>query len=56
MLAIPYAAKIDFYFLTPNGINIPDWPSLAIFFTMLRTITASVHLSERLTDIIRILG
>ena len=29
---VPYAAKVDFYFLTPNGINMPDWPSLAIFY------------------------
>ena len=35
MLAIPYAAKVDFCFLTPTGMNMPDWPSLAIFFTIL---------------------
>ena len=47
-----------FFFLTPNDINMPDWPSSAIFFTVLMvwTITASVYLSEHLTDIIRILG
>ena len=58
MLAIPYAAKFEFCFLTPNDTNTLDWPSLAIFFTvlMVRTITSSVCLSERLTDIIRILG
>ena len=58
VLAIPYAAKVDLSFLTPNGINMQDWPSLAIFYTILSvwTITASVCLLERLTDIIRILG
>ena len=58
MLVIPCAAKVDFCFLTPNDINMPDWPSLAIFFTifMVWTITASVCLLECLTDIIRILG
>ena len=35
MLVIPYAAKVEFCFLTPNGINVRDWPSIAIFFTML---------------------
>ena len=58
VLAIPYAAKVDFSFLTPNSINMQDWPSLAIFYTILSvwTRTASVCLLERLTDIIRILG
>ena len=58
MLAIPYADKVDFCFLTPNGINMQVSPSLATFFTILMvyTITASVCLSERLKDIIRILG
>ena len=50
MLAIPHTAKVDFCFLTPNGINMPDWPSLATYGMN------SVCLSERLTDIIRILG
>ena len=58
MLAIPYAAKVEVCFLTPNDINMQDWPSLAIFFTilMVSTITVSVCLSERLTDMTRILG
>ena len=34
MLAIPYTAKFDFCFLTPNGINMKDWPSLAMFFIL----------------------
>ena len=58
MLAIPIMANVDFCFLTPNGINMQDWSPLALFFTMLMvcTITASICLSERLTDIARILG
>ena len=35
MLVITYAVKVDVYFLTPNGINMVDWPSLAIYFTIL---------------------
>ena len=35
MLAITHAAKVDFCFLTPNDIKMPDWSSLAIFFTVL---------------------
>ena len=55
MLSIPYAAMADDCFLTPNGINMPDWPS---FFTILMvwTITADGCLSERLTGITRTLG
>ena len=55
MLAIPYAAEGRFVL---NAIIMADWPTLAIVFTirMVRTITASIFLSERLTDMIRILG
>ena len=40
------------------SVNMPDWPSLAICFTILKVwkITWCVCLLERLTDIIRILG
>ena len=55
---VPCAAKVDDCFLKQNDINMPDRPSLAIFFTVfvVWTITTSVCLLERLTDIIRVLG
>ena len=50
MLVIPYVAKVEFCFLTPNGIN------MAIFVYLLYNTYGMNSLSERLTDIIRILG